>query len=194
MSMFADVRLPGAAMFAPPIVFTSTFDNSNTLPVRPMTLVTGKLAPVNCSQLDTNDAGVPNSMYVTLASVWNTMLPGRASGSASLAVWFATVPLGTMVYPSNVTAVPFPMRYDADTFPDAKTFPNISVSKVLGMTPVTFEAFPEKYDAYILPVITIEFAIAFPAIMFPAVKRDVSTSPGADTFPTISMSAAEGKV
>ncbi|AGE50722.1 hypothetical protein PBCVCVB1_097L [Paramecium bursaria Chlorella virus CVB-1] len=51
-----------------------------------MTLVTGKFAPVNCNQLDVDDAGVPNSMYVTLASVWKTMLPGRASGSASLAV------------------------------------------------------------------------------------------------------------
>ncbi|ABT13604.1 hypothetical protein MT325_m050L [Paramecium bursaria chlorella virus MT325] len=67
--MFADVKLPGAAMFAPPIVFMSMFDNSNTLPVRPMTLVTGKFAPVNCNQLDVNDAGVPNSMYVTFASV-----------------------------------------------------------------------------------------------------------------------------
>ncbi|ABT15347.1 hypothetical protein FR483_n062L [Paramecium bursaria Chlorella virus FR483] len=94
---FADVRLPGAAMFAPPIVFTSTFDNNNTLPVRPMTLVTGKFAPVNCNQLDADNAGVPNSMYVTLASVWKTMLPGRAFESASLAVWFATVPLGTIV-------------------------------------------------------------------------------------------------
>ncbi|AGE57874.1 hypothetical protein PBCVNW6652_060L [Paramecium bursaria Chlorella virus NW665.2] len=86
------------------------------------------------------------------------------------------------------------MRYEADTLPAAKTFPKISVSKVLGTTPVTFEAFPEKYNADILPVITIEFAIAFPAIMFPAVKKSVSTFPGADTFPTISMAAAEGKV
>ncbi|ABT15333.1 hypothetical protein FR483_n048L [Paramecium bursaria Chlorella virus FR483] len=95
--MFADVRLPGAAMFAPPIVFTSTFDNNNTLPVRPMTLVTGKFAPVNCNQLDVVDAGVPSNMYVTLASVWKTMLPGRAFESANLAVMFATVPLGTIV-------------------------------------------------------------------------------------------------
>ncbi|AGE56470.1 hypothetical protein PBCVNEJV1_898L [Paramecium bursaria Chlorella virus NE-JV-1] len=86
------------------------------------------------------------------------------------------------------------MRYDAEMLPVAKTFPNISVFRVFGMTPKTFEAFPEKYAAEILPVITIEFAIAFPAIMFPVDKKNVSTFPGADTFPTISIAAAEGKV
>ncbi|ABT13603.1 hypothetical protein MT325_m049L [Paramecium bursaria chlorella virus MT325] len=86
------------------------------------------------------------------------------------------------------------MRYNADTLPDANTFPNISVFRVFGMTPVTFDAFPEKYVAEILPMIMIEFAIVLVATMFPAVKRNVSTFPGADTFPTISMAVAEGKV
>ncbi|AGE50721.1 hypothetical protein PBCVCVB1_096L [Paramecium bursaria Chlorella virus CVB-1] len=86
------------------------------------------------------------------------------------------------------------MRYEADTFPTAKTFPNISVSKVLGTIPVTFEAFPEKYNADIFPAMTMEFAITFPAITFPIVKKSVSTFPGADTFPTISIAAVEGKV
>ncbi|ABT14443.1 hypothetical protein NY2A_b044R [Paramecium bursaria Chlorella virus NY2A] len=85
MLMFALIRLPDVAMFAPPIVFTSIFDSSNTFPVLPMTLVTGKFAPVNCNQFDVDVAGVPRSMYVTFASAWNTTLPGRAFERANLA-------------------------------------------------------------------------------------------------------------
>ncbi|ABT15332.1 hypothetical protein FR483_n047L [Paramecium bursaria Chlorella virus FR483] len=86
------------------------------------------------------------------------------------------------------------MRYEADTLPYANTLPNISVFRVFGMAPVTFEAFPEKYNADIFPMILIKFAIALPITMFPAVNRSVSTLPGADTFPTISIAAADGKV
>ncbi|ABT14452.1 hypothetical protein NY2A_b053R [Paramecium bursaria Chlorella virus NY2A] len=63
-----------------------------------------------------------------------------------------------------------------------------------GIAPMTFEAFPEKYDDVMFPVMFIVFIMVFAAVMLPVVRVAVSTFAGANTFPTMSIAADDGNV